>query len=472
MTRGSLFVLSGCVAAIAVASTVSYTIGFNAGQGTHVSVGSASLTPGATTTLDLSVEITQEEESSTPKPMVIQQDTQPAIDSLPVSFAANEQPKEEVEYVEYTQADNTSLNNIDGGPVTIASILKASLSIEEPEKRKRFLEEMTSQLDLDEVEGALVDMETLAAGPMKNEAAFALVNRMAQLNPLSAIEYASSEPQPKLRFEMKQEVMSGWASQNPSEALQYAELNPNGDLPYSRFMDVFTGAQELALADRLHFLEGTDPSKYRREMMDLVYESFSDYPRDIVEWSQSLPSGRLRDLALHRTIDHWARFDPLAAKQWMESVSEPHNLKNNYVELGESWARVDPSAAAEWYNQLPANEQSPRIMERIFKRWLQYEPDTAGRWLAANQSGANMDSVIGRYVDRLSYSNPEGAIDWASKMSNGELRQERLNSAAWRYIRKNPSQALQYFQRNTSLPADSRTQYIEAATRRLTPDAE
>ena len=152
---------------------------------------------------------------------------------------------------------------------------------------------------------------------------------------------------------------------------------------------------------------------------------------------------------------------------WMESVTEPHNKRANYIELGESWARVDPKAATQWYQSLPDVDQDPTIMDRIFKRWSQYEPETAVGWLRQQPSSPGTDRLIGRYVREVLPAKPSEALTWSAKISDEKQRQSQMTSAAWRWVESQPKQALNFLISDTQLPQQTRDHMIQRARKRL-----
>ena len=87
--------------------------------------------------------------------------------------------------------------------VTIKEILEAVAGITDPNERRQKLRQWTATMDRAEVEDSLAELDELALSPMRNDAVFAVVSRLAQLDPKLALDYAASEVQPKLRYEMR-----------------------------------------------------------------------------------------------------------------------------------------------------------------------------------------------------------------------------------------------------------------------------
>ena len=301
------------------------------------------------------------------------------------------------------------------------------------------LRAMADSLGLDDVREGLDRLGALPPGPQSRRLESLLVDRWAQLEPLRALDYARNVSAPMVREELRMTALQAWARVEPMQALVYADLNPDGDLPRNRLDLVFEGVRRAPPADALLFLQNLDAAKYAPRIMDTVFELYRRAPGEVVGWAEGLPAGRLRDDAFERIIDHWARYDPAGAQQWMDAHIAPEFRTRANIELAESWARLDPNAAQQWYERLPDNQREPEIRNRIFRRWMEFESPGAIQWLDGQTPSRDKDPLYEMAVERANHQEPKVAAAWAERITDDKHRNRALEGVAWHWGRHDPA---------------------------------
>lgn len=289
----------------------------------------------------------------------------------------------------------------------------------------------------------LAEIQSMPPGVKRNKALFRLMKQWAAADGEAALAAAGSIAEPKLRSELRETALRSWASANPETAWKFATENKNGDLPENRMDLVFAGlgrsdpAKVLAFYDS-HSKEMLAHGGQAAYVMDELYER--GHHDALVGWAERMPEGKLRDLCANRIIDRWARYDPLAAKTWMEKHPGPkENLVPARVELAESWARVDPAAALQWVNALPKDERDPEYLSRIYGRWIQYDRNAAANYLASQPASPALDRPIERYTYEVMRQNPADTMPWAESISDGKRRWEAISRVAEVWRRRDPA---------------------------------
>ncbi len=360
--------------------------------------------------------------------------------------------------------DIVSAATIDGGDPEDAFM--DALGMDSPRKRQVALETIAGRLQETGVRSTLARLGRQPPGSTRNAAQSALMRRWGELNPESAFRYAGGVAQPKLRHDLKLNVYRGWARVDPDGAWSRANDNRIPHQPSDRFDAIFEALPYSDTSSALNFLSGVDAKyHYSRVAHAISGLAGSDMNR-VVEWTGQLPQGGLRRVAVCKLIDHWARYDPLSAKVWMEENVGNSNLPEARVELGESWARVDPSDAVKWVMKLDGSDaKNSRVMDRVFKRWLQYDPDNAANWLVDQEPSRLLDPAVERYIHKVVRLDPEATMPWAESITHPSRRANLIQQVAHFWKSRNPEAMAEYVSNSSFLSRESKERLMRPQSR-------
>ncbi|MCX7819651.1 MAG: hypothetical protein N2652_10685 [Kiritimatiellae bacterium] len=322
-----------------------------------------------------------------------------------------------------------------------------------------------AHLTEEEVRIALGAVERWPAGPRRSGAENLLARRWGQLDPAAALAWAASVSEPIRRHELRRQVMLGWASVDPSAAFAHVSAGADGTAPPHRLREVFEGAMQAETHTALRFAAQLDPSRFGGEAGSIIWTVFGRDPAATVAFVEALPDGDLRQLAVDRVIDHWARYDPLGARAWMERLGASGQTLSARIELGESWARVDPAGAVGWFLDLPAEQQDGRILDRILHRWLQYDPDACITWLREQPPSPLLDRVRAERAVSLARRDIAEGLAWVPLITDPRRRAAAEEQIVWDWYRRDRAAAVEYAQRSGTLPDAARQRLIERARR-------
>lgn len=324
----------------------------------------------------------------------------------------------------------------------------------------------TDRMSAEEVRAALDRVREMEPGPARAMAENALVRRWAQLEPLKTLEWVKDVREPARRHDLKREILLGWAATEPLQALVYVEMEsdkPDGE----RLRSVFEGVKSADAETAMAFLSRIDEAKYGRAAAEIVGHQFAREPGVVLGRIESMSDGPLKQMSVDRVIDQWARYDPAAAKAWMEAHVTPETRLSAQVELGESWARVDPQSATAWFQQLPADQQNPRILDRIVRRWIQYEPETGTEWLRAQPPSPVLDNPRTERAVQAARTDPSEALAWVQTISDPNRRNSIEEHVSWQWFSRDRAAAVDYVLNRSGLSEASKRRFAERAERDL-----
>ncbi|HEX2750172.1 MAG TPA: hypothetical protein VHM91_19350 [Verrucomicrobiales bacterium] len=309
----------------------------------------------------------------------------------------------------------------------------------------------------------MLDIEAMPPGPQRKEAYLNLMTEWAAHDGEAALVAAGTVTEPLLRFEMRETALRQWAASSPEAAWKFASANAKGDLPDNRMELVYEGLGRGDAATSLAFLE-----KHSKDLengsggVSMIFDNLYERGNhdQLVDWAEKMPPGKMRDMATNRIIDRWARYDPAAAKVWMDrNVTTKDNLVPARIELAESWARVNPENAIQWANSLPANQRDPEYYNRIYNRWIQYDRNAAGKYLASQPPSPQLDRPIERYTYEVMRNNPADTMPWAESINDQKRRWQAIERVAEVWRKRDPA-ALQNYVTAGNFNEDQKRQLL------------
>lgn len=287
--------------------------------------------------------------------------------------------------------------------------------------------------------------KSLPLGPMRNKKMLEALADWALRDGEAALAAANKVPEVLLRQQLKNAALRSWATVDPKSAYKTALANANGDLPENRMSNIFEGIGKADITTALAFFERHSNG----QLMPYEYESTAAFDQlyqrgghDIlVPWVERLKDGKMKDGAVNRIIDQWARYDPPATLKWMDSMlrQNPENTIAARIELTESWARVNPLEAIDYVNNLPANQQNNAYFERIYKRWLEADQSAAADFLANQPPSPSLDKPFERYAYEVMYKNPAATMPWVESISDPVRRWKATERVAEAWRTKDPN---------------------------------
>ncbi len=284
----------------------------------------------------------------------------------------------------------------------------------------------------------------LSPGPERSEKIIEALKGLGAIDGAAAIEAARKIPELKLRNDAMFAALASWAANDPKAAWAFATAPDDSTAPRGRLWAFFHGLGEGG--DPLAALQFVQENQetiaaHRHELGEMIDEIHEKAGLGLLkDWATNLPPGELRDAALGRIVDQWARYDPRAAEQWMRGIgASPEGVAAMRVELVDSWARVDPREAVAWVATLPADARAPQLYDAILRRWMQYDRNGAAQWLAQQPPSAALDRPIERYLWGVMRVDPAGSMAWAESITDDRRRTQMIEQVAELWRRRDPA---------------------------------
>ena len=270
-----------------------------------------------------------------------------------------------------------------------------------------------------------------------------------------------------------QPALSGWASSDPQKAIEWFEaLDMENDSSFDPLLkDRKMKADDLRnhlLSGLVQGLSNSDPDlalDYVKQVIDsgnrvgygLMNAPISamiqtNSPLEAAQWAAQLDEGVIRNQAMSRTADNYAKKDFEAAKEWAESFGSDNGVERVIDPVTRNWASRDPQAALEWVSTLPEGNAQHSGTSAALHQWAGKDPTAASNYLAEMPDSQMRNAAISGFSNRLVWENPQAAMTWASSISgNEQFRNEVMARVGQSWQRKDPKGAAAWSAENPGI---------------------
>lgn len=182
------------------------------------------------------------------------------------------------------------------------------------------------------------------------------------------------------------------------------------------------------------------------------------------DWATSLADDGLKEGAMRRVAESFAREDLQAAVAWVGEHGDQEYAHEAITQVAERWAESDPQATIEWATSLPAEAQEGAFREAL-DEWTERDPVAASQYLAEMPASEVKDSAIQGFATELSGEDPESAATWAATIGSEEVRLQAMERIARDYVRHDRTAAETWLP-TSGLSAEQQQGALESRDRR------
>jgi len=295
----------------------------------------------------------------------------------------------------------------------------------------------------------------------RNAALAEMLKKLAATDPKRAMSLAQAEGNRKLRADLQQATLSGWASTAPEDASSWA-LNLSNQSERSAAIStvlasaVATDPEGAVRAAK--FIMQQDPSGdggYGSSLVDALCDAGNF---DIAAKFAADGDNSDRPFWLGETYSKWAELQPEQAAAAAMAINDP-NMRNQALHgVAGGWAQADPAGLAQFLSTTPSGNDRSQMMGQALWNWVRNDPASAADWINNSDMGADLDQAIlavsSKDLTEDDYT-PSTAIGWAESIQDDTLRSEALRNVLRNWLISDRAAATAYFNQTTDLlPAD------------------
>ncbi|MDQ3623511.1 MAG: hypothetical protein M3463_13650 [Verrucomicrobiota bacterium] len=247
-----------------------------------------------------------------------------------------------------------------------------------------------SVLAADEPGARARKLAELPAGPVRDEALRAQLERWAQADAAGASALFDTLPGGKLRDGLLPEIVKHLTQINPLEAFAFIERQPPGK------------PRDAALENAIVGISKQDPALALKKAEALL---------------PSLSAGIVGNIFVNRFTSVLAQKDLAAARRWTDSLP-PEMRMDPIIAVGREWAKTEPIAALEWA-QANGVDVTRGLHEfgvtggwsgAVLKEAMLKHPETTANWVRALPAGAERNRLLERSFQELAFNLEPGKL--------------------------------------------------------------
>jgi len=311
------------------------------------------------------------------------------------------------------------------------------------------------------------NLAALPATPARDAELAALLEKLAAIDPARAMMIAEQEGNLKFRDQLIQAVLHGWARKSPLDAADWAMALQDSGARDRALSSVFAGAiaadpnAAVAMGQTLMQQYPGDAVSCGSRLIDALCDSGNFSAAAGLAMNGSSDQ---RNFWLGEAFSKWAAYQPQAAAQAAQAISDPQTRAQALHGITGGWAEADPQGAAQFLEQLPAGADRAEMLGQTLKSWALTDPKAAANWMINNSSlGPDLDQGLAQIATTESLA-PDTAVPWAESINDPQLRSATLASVMRDWLYSDLPTAENYFQTTTNLSDADRQQLSEVIT--------
>lgn len=297
-----------------------------------------------------------------------------------------------------------------------------------------------------------------AATPARNAELAGLLEKLGATDPERAFALARAEVNRRLREDLVQAVLRGWARVAPATAAAWALhlVEPN--------------AREQALSTVFASAAAANPDEALQVGQQIVAQNpveAGGYGSSLIEalcasghFDRAIQFAMVGDEAnraswLGAAYSKWAEFQPEQAAAAATALADPAARSEALHGIVGGWSETDPQSLVHFVTQLPAGTDRDGLLSQSLRKWAQADPVAASAWMNNREPGPDLDQGVAA-VAVMPYLKPDVAVGWAESVVDPKLRSETLTNVLRNWLPDNLSAAESYFATTTNLLPEDR----------------
>ncbi len=294
--------------------------------------------------------------------------------------------------------------------------------------------------------------------PARNAALAAMLEQLAAADPDRAMKLAQAEGNFKLRENLVQASLHGWARTSPTNAANWAMALSDSNARERALATVFAGAVAgspdgaVQLGKQLFQQDPNNAAGYGTSLIEALCAA-GNFETAIKMAGEGDPATRPNWMA--GAWSKWAEFQPDQAAAAAAAITDPTLRDQALHGIIGGWAEADPASLVQFMTQLPADGEKSSMVSQALQRWARVDPQAASEWLNNVAPGPEMDEGVAA-VATMDSLKPDVAIGWAESVVDPKLRSETLVTVLRNWVTMDLPTAENYLNNTHDLLPDDR----------------
>ena len=256
------------------------------------------------------------------------------------------------------------------------------------------------------------------------------VRLFVQSAPELAIALLDQVPEQDLDWVVKA-IGDAWAKSDPKAALAWANQQTDSKVKDSILEGSIPSLAITDLQGAVAYFPSLSPGEEKTIPEAFRRAAYHDF-QGALAVMQSLPEGRIKDLASQGVSNQLSNNDPQAAWDLALGIGDSKLRAQAQEKVVEQWCKSDSTAVAQWIQSLPVGDTKDRA--------------SAGATTAINciTVGPKKDLAASGIIQSIAENDPKNALGLASRIFDSNLRTQALRTTAESWLTRDPAAATQW----------------------------
>jgi hypothetical protein len=285
--------------------------------------------------------------------------------------------------------------------------------------------------------------------PARDRLLAKLVEELATRDPHAALALAQTQKNLRLRDELRDAALRGWASVAPDEAVSSA-LQVDEDQRRRAVSAVFEGAGKSP--DALLRIALSACSSDRDIAGDYGHAAIATFVdsgayEKAVEFASKAGTDAYPFL-LKSAFYQWAQSQPSQALAAADASANPVQRAELREQVYAGWAKADAKGLAQ-YALTQGDAARRAALEVALPDWVEKDPVAATLWIQENDTGSDFDAGASAVANlqSLIHGQPAKAMEWAQSIQDPQKRTDTLRSVFRQWAEKDARAARDFVTR-------------------------
>ncbi|HEX4343084.1 MAG TPA: hypothetical protein VH255_06820 [Verrucomicrobiae bacterium] len=301
-------------------------------------------------------------------------------------------------------------------------------------------------------------MTSQPGSPARNAALVAMLEKLAAADPDRAMALAKAEGNLKLREDLVQASLHGWARTAPTNAANWALALQDPNDRERALSTVFDGVvavnpEEALRVGNLVIAQNPDEAAgYGARLIDALCAG-----GDFAKAAQMASSGgdQTRSAWMGEAYSKWAQFQPEQAADAANAIADADTRIQALHGIVGGWSEADPAGLVDFVTQLPDGSDRDSLISQSLERWAKVDPTAASQWMNNRDPALDLDQGMAA-VASMDSLKPEVAVGWAESIVDPKTRSETLVTVLRNWLPDDLSAAESFFNSTQNLLPEDR----------------
>ena len=308
-----------------------------------------------------------------------------------------------------------------------------------------------------------------ASDPNRSRLIRDLLSRLAETEPVAALELASQIDSLRDSERARVAVLEVWGRKAPAAAIAWANNALAGEPSRTRnsqLMAIYRGYAANNPAAAFQQALAINDNRLKNHLLDQVIKvQIESGGLQAAKLAVDLLTDPEMQRSLRRElVDEWAEFDPKAAAAYVAKLGEDADSSIKSALVSE-WAESDPAAAAAWLSSLNVDDPAiARASSSVIREWTRYDLAASADWLNSLPASPELDRAVISYTFRAAEEDPETAMSWAQSIEDDRRRTWTMERVASAWKNQN-AETFKNFLDNSELSTEQREKLENSQSR-------